>query len=993
MNHRPRLSVALCTSLALVWSLSLQPAGAAPGEPDGTDAGVSGTSVLTTAVQPDGKILIGGDFTRVQGVSRPYLARLLADGTLDASFQPRPNAAVYSVSVQPDGKILVAGDFVTLQPDLSEPAISRRRIARLLPDGSVDAGFDPQANGPVYAVLAQPDGRIVLGGAFESLRPNGAPVATTRHYIARLEPDGSLDGGFNPNPLHIVLCLALEPGGGILLGGHFPALQPAGAPVMTSRHSIARLEPDGSLDADFDPKVTGWVGSMVVQPDGKIVIGGGFNSVQPNGAPSATMRRGLARLHGDGSLDEGFDPQANGNVYGLALQADGKILAGGNFTTLQPNGAPSATSRSCVARLLPDGSLDAGFDPRAGDWVYSVAIQGDGKILIGGLFSTLQPNGAPVATAWHRFARLENDPAPQMLEIPDGSTVGWRRGGAAGELGRVTFDLSTDGGASWSPLGEGSRVGTTADWERTGLSLPATGLLRARGLGLGGIYSGSQSLIEQTAAFNLIVDPVIQPLIRKGDAVPGAGVHPLIPAGAVFTTLYPPATNGSGQVAYRAKWKAGRASGYGIFLDSSAVVVTGEAAPDSGGATFKSLGDPQLSDGGRVAFLAITSAGTKGLFTDLGGSLRRAVAQGETLAAPAGARVKSVLTFHLGETGIDWQGRLVDGVGGVTKASDTVLHRWTPAGGSVQTLREGQALLGSTLKAFYPLAASAPGQTQDRNDGPDGGVPVLAVLGTGSQHVLEAAPGVVTSVAQTGGTSAGTPAGTVFGAFGLPFGADGEWIGGLVKLKTGVGGVTTANALAILAGSASGNYDTLVVRQGDAATDGAGAPLGGVTYKGFRQPLFSGEGDTAYLAALAGAVTTGTDTGIWSRPVGAVAPLLLAREGGEVAEAGAGPVWGKFTALAQPGGATGPLIGGSLAGATVTRANDAGLWGVDSVGALRELLREGATVDGKTVKALHVLKAVPGSLGATRSFNDQGEVVALVLYTNGSSAIVRVTVP
>ncbi|MCB1088310.1 MAG: hypothetical protein KDM63_14775, partial [Verrucomicrobiae bacterium] len=103
--------------------------------------------------------------------------------------------------------------------------------------------------------------------------------------------------------------------------------------------------------------------------------------------------------------------------------------------------------------------------------------------------------------------------------------------------------------------------------------------------------------------------------------------------------------------------------------------------------------------------------------------------------------------------------------------------------------------------------------------------------------------------------------------------------------------------------------------------------------------------------------------------------------------------WAKFTALAQPGGATGPLIGGALTGATVTRANDAGLWGVDSAGDLRLLLREGATVDGKTVKTIHVLKVVAGSLGVTRSFNDHGEVVALVGFTNGSSAIVRVVVP
>lgn len=988
-----RLPLALMLGLAVAWSFSSRPLCAAPGEPDATDLGLSGNSVLTTAIQPDGKILIGGDFSTVLGEARPFLARLHADGSLDAAFQPRPDAMVYSVAVLPDGKILVAGDFTTLRPDLSQPTISRRRIARLLPDGSVDAGFDPQANGPVYSVVVQPDGRIVLGGGFGSLRPNGAPVATPRLSLARLEADGSLDAGFDPSANHNVFSLALEPGGKIVVGGLFNALQPNGAPTATARHYVARLNGDGTLDEAFDPKPNSWVGSLAVQPDGKIVLGGAFWALQPNGAPSATARWRLARLHGDGSLDAGFDPQANGNVYCLVQQADGKILAGGTFTTFQPNGAPVATSRPFLARLLPDGSLDAGFDPRPNGWVYGLAIQGDGRVLAGGLFTELKPNGAPVGTARHLFTRLENDPATQMLEIPDGATVSWRRGGAAPELGGVTFDLSQNGGGSWTPLGVGSRVGTTADWTLAGLALPSSGLLRARGVGLGGIYSGSQSLIEQTAPFTVIVDPVITPLFTKGDAVPGAGVDARIPAGAVFSALYSPAINASGQVAYRAKWKAGTVAGQGIFVDSQLVVAVGDPAPDSGGALFKSLYEPQLSDGGQVAFLAYSSAGTKGLFTNLGGTLRRVIAQGETLASPVGARVKSVITYRLGETVLDWQGRLVEGFGGVTKASDAVLARWTPGTGTELTLREGQALLGSTVKAFYALGASAPGQTQDRHAGPGGSLPVLVTLASGSRQVLRAAPGAVTSVVESGGTSAGAPAGTTFGAFGLPFGADGEWIGGLVKLKTGVGGVTTGNALAILAGSLSGDYDTLVARQGDTATDESGAPLGGLIYKGFREPLFSAEGDAVYLAALAGPVTTGTDTGIWSREAGSPSPVLLAREGGEAAEIGSGPVWGKFTALAQAGGATGALIGGALVGPTVTRANDAGLWGVDSAGDLRLLLREGATVDGKVVKSIHVLKVVAGSLGATRSFNDQGEVVALLGYTNGSSALVRVTVP
>ena len=99
----------------------------------------------------------------------------------------------------------------------------------------------------------------------------------------------------------------------------------------------------------------------------------------------------------------------------MAVQADGKVLLGGYFTTLQPNGAASATTRNRIARVNADGTLDTGFDPNANDWVYSVAVQADGRVLLGGCFTTLQPNGAASPTTRNCFARLVNDPATQSL--------------------------------------------------------------------------------------------------------------------------------------------------------------------------------------------------------------------------------------------------------------------------------------------------------------------------------------------------------------------------------------------------------------------------------------------------------------------------------------------------------------------------------------------------------------------------------------------------
>src|SRR5947209_13776142 len=101
-------------------------------------------------------------------------------------------------------------------------------------------------------------------------------------------------------------------------------------------------------------------------------------------------RSKIARVNADGSLDTTFDPAANSDVNTVAVQADGKVLLGGGFTTLQPNGAASTTPRSKIARVNADGSVDTTFDPNANNTVNSVAVQADGKVLLGGNFTTLQ---------------------------------------------------------------------------------------------------------------------------------------------------------------------------------------------------------------------------------------------------------------------------------------------------------------------------------------------------------------------------------------------------------------------------------------------------------------------------------------------------------------------------------------------------------------------------------------------------------------------------
>jgi uncharacterized delta-60 repeat protein len=143
----------------------------------------------------------------------------------------------------------------------------------------------------------------------------------------------------------------------------------------------AAVRGQSALDG-FDPNANGTVRVVVVQPDGKILIGGDFTTLSPNGGAAVTRNR-IARLNPDGTLDTAFNPNANSNVLSIAVQADGKILAGGFFSSI------GGQTRHDIARLDPTTGLADSFDPNANQNVDSIAVQADGKILAGGIFTSI----------------------------------------------------------------------------------------------------------------------------------------------------------------------------------------------------------------------------------------------------------------------------------------------------------------------------------------------------------------------------------------------------------------------------------------------------------------------------------------------------------------------------------------------------------------------------------------------------------------------------
>lgn len=342
-----------------------------PGQLDTTFANAVGAdnTVYALGVQTDGKVVAAGDFAAFNQVSRARVARLQMDGSLDSTFDPAegPNDSVRAMLAQEDGKILLGGLFTTYR------GINRNYIARVNTDGTLDSLFTPGAgaDNPVYGLVQQPDGRIMVGGDFASF--NGI----NRGRIARLLSNGKVDTSFDPGaglngPVYAV---ALQADGKIIVGGRFTTAN------NVPQTSLARLNADGSVDSSFfvglGPDAP--VRALAVQPDGQILVGGQFTSF--NGYPAGR----IVRLSIDGAMDPTFNPGtgADDAVYAITLQNDGKVLLGGDFTRF------NGVTRSRVTRLNADGSVDPtiNFGTGANAFVSSIVVQTDRKIVLGGGFT------------------------------------------------------------------------------------------------------------------------------------------------------------------------------------------------------------------------------------------------------------------------------------------------------------------------------------------------------------------------------------------------------------------------------------------------------------------------------------------------------------------------------------------------------------------------------------------------------------------------------
>jgi uncharacterized delta-60 repeat protein len=343
--------------------------------------------VQAAVVQPDGKIILGGDFETYNGKPVSSLVRLNTDGSLDESFKLSGPIDVRKLALQPDGKIIVAGVFTE---HAGQP---RNQILRLHADGSLDATFNPGSGpglsksggtGSIVNVKLLPSGGIMVVGYFLTFNGQNRP------YIVRLTSTGAVDPGFDAgNNIELDFltsnvggeALTILSNGRIMVGATFKRDN------ETLRNGVCRFFAGGTFDSTFGMGQTGanaGVKEIIELSDGKMLLAGGFN--QYNNA----IRNRLVRVNISGTLDDTFNPSgtgANQIIDVIRVDGTGRIYIGGSFT--QFNGV----NRGGLARLSAAGALDANFNNQAGngiDWpnsgVYTLNFLNDGSLAIGGYF-------------------------------------------------------------------------------------------------------------------------------------------------------------------------------------------------------------------------------------------------------------------------------------------------------------------------------------------------------------------------------------------------------------------------------------------------------------------------------------------------------------------------------------------------------------------------------------------------------------------------------
>jgi len=314
-----------------------------------TSKGVQGI-VHGVCTDGNGDIVIGGFFDKYDGVPRNNVARVRGEsGRNDSSFDPGDgaNEPVHTVNVYEGGKLFIGGSFDQFDGN------GVASVARLNADGTYDSSFYlPEQSGisswTVYSSHVTQDNKVFVGGKFHAVDEGSSPKGS----FVRLDDHGVVDSLYSPEKLPIdasVFAISQNAEGKALIVGDFPETH------VKTTENIARINTEtGHIDDSFKIGVgaNDEVKALIKLSDGNLLAGGVFTRI------NGVARSGLAKLSMAGDVLEFASHVEGGGIYSIVEQSDGKIIIGGSFKSV--GGNPSLKG---IARLNPDGSTDASFDP------------------------------------------------------------------------------------------------------------------------------------------------------------------------------------------------------------------------------------------------------------------------------------------------------------------------------------------------------------------------------------------------------------------------------------------------------------------------------------------------------------------------------------------------------------------------------------------------------------------------------------------------------
>ncbi len=666
--------------------------------------------VYAAVTAPDGSVVIGGNFTLINGEARQHIARLRPDGTLDPNWNPGASCKVYSLAVDTSGAIYAGGCFSIVGGQ------SRTYIAKIDGSGAVDPSWNPQADYWVTKLALDGAGGIYAGGLFQHI--GGQP----RNHLAKLSTTGAgnADVDWNPNPTSAnsltISGLSASGSGALYVAGNFETIG------GQARAGLAKLSTFGIGNADptWNPNPSStsdaYVRSIAVDNTGAVFVGGSFESI------GGQLRSNIAKLAGSGAgaADATWNPGANRDgVDTLTFDGSGSLYAGGDFWTI--GGLP----RRYVAKLSTSGLgvVDPSWNPSADSVIETIALAGSGLVAVGGPFTQvggqvhvglalISSTGTALADA--DAERLGS--ARAFAAQPGGGMIVGGEFSRAGEQRRENIlRLQADGtlDLTWNP-GADEMVST--------LAIGNSGAIYAGGLFgfIGGQYRPGFAKLSSTG--NGAADPAWNSYTdcRSSGArlvIDGAGA---IYASSCFSTI-------------------GGQSREGIAKLSG---ITGSADP---------IWDPGVD--GSINALAIDGTGAVyagGSFQNIGGEQRSNIAKlsgsGTGVADPgwnamANAEVKSLaidvdgsvyVGGYFSEIGGEYLANLAK-LSGTNGAADA---NWGPGGCGVSSLLlDGNGALFTGGSCTRKLSTGGAGAGMGWNPNPNGEVTALALDASGNVYL------------------------------------------------------------------------------------------------------------------------------------------------------------------------------------------------------------------------------------------------------------------